>query len=354
MSFFWVLNPVLALYGFGTISLFDIFLLLFLPYGVLWRFTEARPGVSAFYLLVICSVLLSVAFNTNEISQTYLRAFRLLLYLVSLFLFSSKFDVLMGKSVLRFLASFASAFIVYQYFCYHLLGFYPRGFLQIQGIEVLRTELIDHALTAPGKFWFRPRSIFGEPSQFAIVIGLHLFTDNNIKLVRLLFLFFSLLLSGSGLGVVVMMLVILFKTSVRLRGFILLSSVAFFILFNLEPSVFLELVKRGWRRLVMFSELNSIMSSTNMIFGKGTIGPSAFTMWPNGFVLNFYYFGFFGAFLWSLFYLRVLKEAHGTKKYPIAAYLLILIFSTELIVSQLLLLVLPFIYRKSNENSLDY
>lgn len=353
MSALWVLNPILAMYGFGTISLFDIFLLLFLPVGLLTRLSvEDKVYVKAYYSLFIFSILLSALFNISEITDTYLRSLRLLLYLFSLFLFSTRFDIYYGKTLLKYLAFLSSIYLIYQYLAYHYLGFYPKGFVQIPGIEILRQELIDHAQTPSGKLWFRPRSIFGEPSQFAIVVGLYLCIEQNIKFVRLLFLIFALFLSGSGLGFAVILLVLFFKASIRLRTYLFITAIIAFFLLSIDSPIFNDLIKRGGRRLIMFSELSLLMSPVDMIFGKSTVGPDDFSMWPNGMVLNFYYFGMIGLLMWFLFLLNRLREMYVHNRNSTLFFFLMLVFSTELIVSQLLLFILPFIAIR-NENSLD-
>lgn len=359
---FFILNPIFALYGTGflSITLLDAILISLL----IFHFVKVLflSGIKTYKLYVlILPVVFSVIFSLfiNSIVSFDLdvltKSFRYLLYLFSLLFLTSYFDLKLGWKILKYTGLISCIFLLFQYFCLYFFEYYPPGY--IPGLKLMREELIEHADVSSLKSWFRPRSFFGEPSQFGIFNGVLLFISLHFqRKIRFfhLFLSFSLIASFSGTAFFMLVLSWSWRIFSALKKYFLLNIailgalIFYFISLNIDFSFY---YKRLIRRLESFDELFFHLNSSFIFFGHSIIGRSRFENWPNSFILYIYYFGIFGllVLITILLYLFV-KGDIFTKKLVVLIFALSL--GTEFLVSQLILLIFPLL-KFNNEGSLD-
>lgn len=320
-----VLNPILSMYGtgLGTLTVFDASLIVGLL--LIGALGSVSPGISispapeiAIYVMAVLLLSTVNLFRVNQaaILEVLLRTLRYIFYLGFLFLFSkSFFDIRLARRVFRSLVVFATLFLFYQYFALYQLGFYPKGYVEF--LPLMRRGLRVHSAQAVAQSLFRPRSIFGEPSQFGIVAGIYLvWTLVSRKRISLdaVLVSVGLIMSRSGTSYLILMFGWFFWSMLAVsrvarsrrrlwiaRSVIVLSGtfVAVGLLLVFGGNVAAEFLFRGMRRIAGLISLGSFLDASPdiVLFGLGMQIDGIFRGWPSSVVRVIYYFGFAGLFL---------------------------------------------------------
>lgn len=359
LAFIVIANQVLAMYGIGlsSISVLDICLFLIIITSVFkFIFTKKIDFNRTIILLIIPTILSYILVFSSKNDMTFhLRSFKYIFYLVSIGIIAPKTSLKDLLVIYRVLVLAACVFLCFQYFSLLVFNFYPKGYLE--GIPLLREELSSHSEITSYESWFRPRSFFGEPSQFGIFVGSYLAILVTLKkkfTKSSYFIAFSLLLSFSGTAYTLLALSLalyIVKTSKKFSMLIITGSlIPIAVLLITQNNFGPQFVKRLTRRTEGLIELNEKLDVLNFIFGNGMIGRIDFNNWANSITLYFYYFGLIGISFLFLFLLIQFRQ-----KYSLNSTIILLIMSlsigTEFLISQQILLLFP-ILLKANENSL--
>lgn len=353
--------------GLATVTVFDAFLFLALFCVAAVRSVGIEAGLQPcrelqLYIATVATFSLVNLFHTEpgEVADVTLRTLRYLFYLFYIFFFSKTyFDYRLAKRLFRWIALFATFYLFYQHVSLSQFGRYPKGYVEF--LPLMRPELRLHVLQATPETWFRPRSIFGEPSQYGIVVGTYLtWTLSSQKRISLDHLLMSagLAISGSGTAYLILLLawlgriiLIMFnraRTGMRSsigRFFLLAAGVglvfwALMVFANDLVSVFFT---RGQRRLHGFVFLPGFfeLPLARVLVGVG-MNTTVFRAWPSSVVRVVYYFGLFGLLSFLLFFVFLWKQTRFAWQRTIVLLLFLLSVGNEVGVSSpLLFLILP-------------
>lgn len=374
-----VLNPVLSMYGTGieSLSLFDV--LLFIPLFLVFTIKSVSSSPSLLPIrqlnLYVATVLVLSTFNMVYVDQTavtevLLRTMRYLLYLTYLFYFSKTFfDIEFAKKLFRWLVLFATIYLFYQYLSLFIFGRYPRGYVEF--LPLMRPGLRAHFIGAAAESWFRPRSIFGEPSQYGIVAGTYLIwslsEEKRVSWDKL-FIVAGLAISASGTAYLILLFALFvwihnlvskysrFGLSTYLTTFIifiLLGGIVYSVLSLLAGNIINEFIFRGLRRLGGFADISIFFKYPiiNTIFGLG-MRIDVFESWPSSVVRVIYYFGLFGLASYILLLILLWKQTHYQWQKMMVIVLFLFSVGNEVSVSSpLLFSILPLIVYNGYKNN---
>lgn len=191
-SVFLALYPILCIYkGFSKFTVGDIILIGFLAFSLTDPIEVDNRLVSTFIFLcyALMFLLLNIIFSkaaigTGEVFSLLFRAVKLAFYMLCVFTTGRKyFDFQIFKRTLYVVAAAATAFILFQYFAYYVLGKIFLG--QIPGLPQYLDEYTKLDYDTIYDYKFRPSSFFLEPAHFCqyVIVALIvlLFTDDTAK-----------------------------------------------------------------------------------------------------------------------------------------------------------------------------
>lgn len=380
-SFITVLSPMLMMYNIGisTLTLLDGILLLTYLWFIVADFDKLSIslGICNKVLFVFISIVIfsSVLFFTLGIidKTVILRTCRLLLYLSwSLIIGYKYFDRDMALRLYKWFCMFATVFLIAQYILLFFFEYKLPGYIRFLPLSRPEVEVFTMGMNA--SITTRPRSVFGEPSQYGIYITGYLsimFLTDRLEFDKkaLIFLCAGMLLSRSttaifGVGLSLLLIMCFWLKEGR-RHFtkksILFGGLAFLAIFAvavINISRIVRLVTSFLARLpasiehriegyLWLGEWISCAVASEIIFGIGmneeAIYKAGTISWVPSTVKIIVYFGILGivVMLCLMFVLnqRVEKECRG-----FIWIILIMGCFTELLVSNWLVLFLPFLY----------
>lgn len=191
-SVFFALYPILCIYkGFSKFTIGDVILIAFLVFSLAEPIVVDNRLVSTFIFLcyalifLLLNIILSkAAAGTGEVFSLIFRAVKLVFYMLSVFTTGRKyFDFQIFKRTLYVVSASATAFILFQYFAYYVLGKIFLG--QIPGLPQYLDEYTKLDYDTIYDYKFRPSSFFLEPAHFCqyvtAALTVLLFTDEKAK-----------------------------------------------------------------------------------------------------------------------------------------------------------------------------
>lgn len=341
--------PIISLYTTNLLSLtfFDVFLMA-LTITLLFRarYLIINKTFIAFATMIFIQHSLTVIVGDIDIRSTTMRMLRYLFYVLFLSMYStSVFDCQYGEKTYRVIAVFASLFLLFQQAVYSMFGRYIPGFFTFLPLD--REELLWHATNYENRFAQdpRPRSIFSEPQIFAsFVLGyisILLFKENlNKKDKAILFIVsVAVLLSRSTTAIICLVFlwgVFFYKKILKRRvnpTFLLTLLIIIAALVFVAPKLYSSRLALGSHSVTgrMESYLTLLRGGnllTSSLIGHGMIDIDTSTRTSyTGFIpslLRFYkYYGFFGAAIVSIVFIRLNMEVHP--RYKMLLYLIILL-----------------------------
>lgn len=217
-SIFLSLLPILGIYGVGIngISLGELLLVLFFIYGVLTGELKISEGTRPLivFVIYIFSIALFNAFlfNYSQINSVLIRSIRISFYMATIAFFESRIDKkIIIKSVL--IISFtASVFMIVQNFLYSLFDIKISGLIPNMPIYTELYMSKEYKNVIEEKVVLRFTSFFLEPAHFSryVILGLILALyeyKGRVKTVIALVLTVAIVLSGSGNGYMMLIIV---------------------------------------------------------------------------------------------------------------------------------------------------
>lgn len=355
-----VIFPILQLYGIGisTVSIADLLLLLLYPFLIVKNNWRCVNQGFLFYALFVFSI--GLFFHPIDGIFKMLRYF---CYVLALALFSNTFfDFKYGSRIFSILALFATVFMLFQYLCFHYLGFYVPGYLP--GLPIMRSELIEYtSLIGTDGGDVRVRSIFGEPAHYAqyIVGYIALMVGaKNKNTLLLFFLFLGILVSGSSTGIIAgaFLFVILFSQTgkIRLKAYVwyMLFLAMGLGLYLMTHSSFynsaidkLQSERSIAARLSGFEILLSEFNYTNveLLFGHG-IGST--NIYLPGYLMLFYYLGLISLLIYIFVNVKIYFSINRKRKILLLLFA-ILNIGTEVVMGPFIILYFSFILSKNIE-----
>lgn len=157
-------------------------------------------------LIVFHLIVLIPLSRTGIQSDTLLRTFRYISYLMFIAIFAREyFDFQLGLKLLRFISFFSSIFLIIQFLLLNYGNYYLSGF--IPGLPLSTESMNEMGRQYALGFVKRPTSIFYEPAHFSsyvlLYFGITLFGDNKKEKVKLILIGLALILSGSSTGILI-------------------------------------------------------------------------------------------------------------------------------------------------------
>ena len=297
-----------------------------------------------------------------------LRSARYIMYLVysCILLNDNLIDIKLGIKLYRFIAVFASIYLLLQYVLLYVFNYSLPGY--ISWLPLMRSELEEFTENLGATFYARPRSIFAEPSQFGIFATGYLMLsvlyqrrekDWGEKAVILL----AMALSASstsllGVGMVAVIYgVRLYKkyeknkkkllrwAAVAVGSVVLLLLVSNFVR-DRVLYLLLRLPNSFNNRLGGFLEYGQRVkdfSFLQVLFGIG-MDLRNMTVWYSGLIKILLYFGVVGTAYFCTFVINAVRRSKPAQRLYLLIFLLLCVFS-EILASNWLILFLPFVLR---------
>lgn len=338
-----VLYPLLSIYGVGIASVTLADACLLMCYPLLFFLKVKRKELSFlffFFLFYVCVQYIFSSLSIAGSNDMLWRTMRYSLYLFTLFILKRYFTFEYAYKLYGILAVFATIFLLVQFIVFHATGIYVPGYLPV--FPVLRDELLEFASYVGSDGGdIRMRSIFGEPAHYAqYVLGyMVLLLFQKKGRMKLLLLSSGILLSGSTIGICLMLFVFLIwccheKTNTRkwlLLGGGALGIIVLFVgieklmlisdtWFGVNPFLKFTSENIGSGRLGSYEILYSLnMSGSDLLFGHGM--ETSFPIYLPGFLMLFWYFGLMGLFIY------IAINVYLYVKSGFVARLLILVFA---------------------------
>lgn len=170
-----ILSPILRTYVFGEIEL-SAWCFLAIGIILLWQVFRTNLKIHiTWQMLPMLAVLIVHAFYILLTGGNILGMFHQLVYLIVCFLFFPNFfDAEFGFKLYEIVTILSSVFGIIQLFVAEIFGYYISGALPISNaLANAYAEEMNGGLLAAG-LPVRPRSFFGEPSDFGIFVGSYL------------------------------------------------------------------------------------------------------------------------------------------------------------------------------------
>lgn len=374
-----VISPLLAMYGIGvsTVTLLDFTILLVLCLNL---FAGKNPFINGMQkriglimgMIIINLIIVMYESCTmgNPDLSIAMRTFRFLWYLFfTMFCLSDDcFDADFALRVYEFFAVFSAIYLIIQFILLYSFGFSLKGYLSF--LPIMREELQTYSSNLYASMYARPRSIFAEPSQFGIYatgyLGISLF--NGIKPKKnfeVLLIILAMLISASStaiMGILILTARYIIKTIKDKPIEVLLITVVttaglITVLFGFESIgnrlhlIFERLPTSFANRIEGFLEYADRMQSFNpieTILGIG-MNTEGMTVWYSGTAKILLYWGLIGAICFSFILIKFLFLLKDTQKETFVMFIILSLFS-EVLVSNWLILFLPFVLRNLNSN----
>lgn len=370
-----VCSPLLMMYntGISTITFLDVAIVI----GYVASFFKNQKIKTSklniimvvYAAMLILNLFITALYRDYAVVSVAFRTIRLVVYLLWVVvggrqLFNGEFALNIWKNM----SVFATFFLILQYVALNLFGISIPGYLPF--LDVARDELVEFTENLSASSSARPRSIFAEPSQYGIYLTGFLMValmkkDYGIKKWLIIFLFIGMILSASttaflGIGI---SLVFLYAFRLNQRkivlsknhmGYLILGIVILGIalVYNWQYIGLLieKIVLRmpnsinnrlsGWKLII--EEIQSEGFLEQMFgFGMDADLINSFD-WTSSVLKIWFYYGYIGIviFLYGVCWFLL------QKKKPViwlVSTILLIGFFTELLVSNWLVLFVPFI-----------
>ncbi len=360
--------PILSVYssGISSFTFADIAIFIALTLFVIKaimneRFIVFKPLI--WISILIFAQMILIFFLEGFSNTQVLNTMRYITYLLYIGLYIKFFSVKLGYKMFKVIVMFASFFIYLQVFSMKILNIYIFGY-----VPFLPLSITDHKSELSHRYYEiknlnRPYSIFEEPSHFSIYVILFLAMAlfgivQKEKKITLIFISIAVLLSQSYTGILILIILILFKCLQVLKkgenikkndfkiiflgitiSMIVLVSIAIF------TSTFTNLFSRFNYSLnnrvgASFSEITDNFSYWyNYIIGVGIKDLSSY--FP-AITRTFIYFGLIG---FTILYLYIIYHLIFKRKYNKVLLLLLFLttLGTEILYGKFMVLYMPFI-----------
>lgn len=349
--------------GFGSLHLLDAFLFILLILNLHKINQISFPIAGYFLILIICCffhLLLDVNNNISFLSQ--LRYFYYLLFaLLIVPILKSSEKMNRAYEIIVYIAVY---FLFFQWIVILSTGIYVPGYLP--GLELMREELQTFSEQAILSDWFRPRSIFNEPSNFGLFVGSYFFIKSfERKQISLgeLFIALALIVSFSTTGFLLLILSIFIRAiealkKVKIGTIINVSSffiilVIFILIVDLGENVFGRIEQAMFGRIDGYSDLFKYFNDSNLtrlIVGAG-FGFKVTEVWLPSILNIFIYYGFLG--LLSFLFLLA-QFIYKNKSIQSRAYIFIILiasFFTELALNSVLIMFILLVTTNKHEDA---
>ena len=347
--------PILGIYGVylgESVTLFDVSLATIAIFELI---RNRKRKISLIFALFSVSFLFSSTLRALEDPEValLLKNLRILFYyaffgILAVNILSVETIYKVGK----ILCVFSCTFLFYQYFSLFTQNHYPQGTLNF--LPLLRNDLADWGSQGYSN-WFRPRSIFGEPSQFAFIVGTFTTWEalrKNSNLFLVAFYLVSLIAIFSTLGLLItifnLFILILFQDNFRKYAIFILPVcvVLIYFMFGEKFSI--------WEQRFFWSIENRIESVTVNTYVNGFepgvvdfllgTGPrfDLYPFWLSG-LARFYFY--YGVIIFGIFCIILLQniDLKNLRRFCLQIYLIGLFATTEIVVNGSLVLFL-FLY----------
>lgn len=206
-TFIIIISPLLAVYvsPFLTFTLADMALFLITPLIIVDTIHKKKLSFINQFLIIVLYMVLQLLFlgliETDLFSKVLMPTARLIFYytIIAIFL-KNYFDTEYGFKIYKKIAVFASLFLILQFVVLHLTGKYIPGYLPFLNVpDIIRNHAA--TITTAG----RVRSLFREPSHYAIYCALYLAIDlisiNKKINISIIIVTMAMLLSASSTAI---------------------------------------------------------------------------------------------------------------------------------------------------------
>lgn len=380
-TFVTVLCPLLMMYNFGiaTVTILDAAIVFFLFFAVLSgkvKLTKLEALLFLYICLMIINFVFSSIYRDTNIIGILLRMVRLIVYLLWGIVGGRRyFDGELAVEIWKFICIFATGYLMLQYVFLALFNISIPGYLPF--LDLSREELATFTKNLYFSKHARPRSIFAEPSQYGIYLtgffSVALLKKNyTLSKLTILFLFVGMVLSASTvafLGIFLTVLLILFDRVRRKKGAsphellciagLVMVAVCVCILkwdsvYALFEKIFLRLPSSFNNRVSGWAVITEALKSEGILtqlFGTGMDADYINSLdWTSSLMKILFYFGYVGAVVFVCTVLLFMTQNKKNINYYIAI-LLLFGFFTELLVSNWLVLFLPFVHAIEPDNT---
>lgn len=356
-------TPIINIYNINGILVQDILFIVLFPFLIYSLFANFKgnllykPTVFMFVYVLIHFLLIYI-FDTNNVKDTMVsNTLHYIFYLFLVMFFVKKFfDIDLAIKCYKYFCIFATMFIFLQFILGTIFNYYLQGTLPF--FETVADEYSNIALRDLSVF--RPRSIFGEPAGYGIYISIflaiNLFTEKrSIKDYSVdIFLTIGVVLSRSSTGILLCLLLWVFKGFIRMkvnlkRDFAFIIYLIFGILIIGFP-VMLFFINSDTYSLIIdhifgtgtnglgFGTLNRIgnykyvfstiyNSNIEILFGHGM---RELDFYNPGIPRLFYYFGVTGTFIWIAIFVYIFLTTGWLQRRVLLMMILIAFFSDTL------------------------
>lgn len=369
-----IIYPILNMYAtpISSISISDLFLLLWVAVNIIVSLKNKVYGIKSLsvpffilsiYMLVQLLILLLIK-DDEYANWILLPTIRLIFYFsVIAFYMKENFIPEFGLRLFKYVALFASFFIIGQKIFLEVFNIYIPG--TVSFLPVMSESIIDYNNSMYEDGNNRLRSIFKEPSHFAIYVGLYfaisVINMKNSWIKVNIPLLIGLLISASttAIAIILITLIMFFiKNLKKLNSKKILYIIIFFILLIIGMSIYVKTESFNtfynrtfvskWAIEGRFSEYETVFknidSTLELFFGNGIYRVDYYI--PSV-PRIFYYFGIIGTiyFIWiTIFGLIKLKNESKTA----LIILIALSFASELLFGQFVLLYMAIITMNKN------
>ncbi|MBZ9636622.1 hypothetical protein [Clostridium sp. FP1] len=385
-----LIYPIMQQYStvIENVSLAEILLLAVFPFIVFdiirGKFKLSRKVLCALtpYLFYILIQLFIIHFTESDeyIIGISIRTLHYVFYIVStIALIKCYFDARLGYKVFKIVSVFSTLYIIIQTLLLRTSGFYLTGkipFLNLMSEDVL--YFIQHA--SYSQYYVRPRSVFPEPSSYAIYIVffliITLFSNYHLEKTYYLelFLTFGIILSMSSTGIILMLIIwtsylvwMITNNKVSkkfIRLLIILLPIILFVFFKF--GFYEYFIERTMSENGSFGESTSLRVGTYQnvfngenlftqqgLFGVGMRSYEYMEGYLSALPRLFYYYGIIGSIIFFIGYSILLKKTNFTQK---MMWIIILVscIGSDSIFSSNILFCFPFLIVKLNNLPIQF
>ena len=311
-------------------------------------------GIVSVYIIL---QLLVIALNPpNNFIEIIMSSIRLLLYYLTLAIFTkSYFDINFALSLYRKVAIFACFFLFLQIIAEQLIGIYMPG--TIPGLPIAE-GLMEFNIEKESGSLGRARSIFLEPSHFAIyivlILGIDLLNEEKINKKRIIVYTLGLLMSGSSTAIIMVAIIYLLYFLKNMRKYSL-KKIFIFLIVMIFIGCLMPIYTNTESFKTFYDRTFVRGNATEGRFGNYSTTFKELRVWGNGlFVDNetdgylsaferiYVYFGIIGLTFFVILSIKNFINLKGIQ-WTTWVILFILIFPTEIIFGRFILLYEPFI-----------
>lgn len=364
-----ILAPLLSIYQtpITTLHLADIALIILVPFLIFDFLKKGKVKNFLIFQFLLISLymffqlmILGIFSSPEQFQKILTPTLRILFYytIISVF-FKSYFDTKIGLNFFKKVVLFSSIFLIVQFVLLQFTGIYIPGFLKIPGLTISQgLQIHAQTINALG----RVRSVFAEPADFATYCALYLAIDllavnkkinSNVLIITL-----ALILSSSSTAILLVAIIysiyfiinfknLFLKYSMKFIVLLLVSIIAVFIYTKTDD--YQAFVTRtftdGYATEGRFGNYGLIFNSNrkNMIetiFGEGIVKIDDYIP---AFPRIYLYFGCIGILYYFIIMIKNFLKFRGINRIS-TLLTFILVFPTEFVFGEFILLYAPFIY----------